>query len=112
LPLRERTDGILEADWEPMVHTLLDANVAAGRRAATMHACLARTLVNLAIAVKKRHGSFAVGLAGGVFQNQRLAELSLCGLRAAGFRAYLPFRIPCNDAGLSFGQIMEAAARQ
>jgi hydrogenase maturation protein HypF len=77
-----------------------------------MHACLARTLVNQAIAVKKRHGLFAVGLTGGVFQNRRLAELSLCGLRAAGFRAYLPFRVPCNDAGLSFGQITEAAARQ
>ena len=112
LPLSERTDGVLESDWEPLVHALLDVRVTAGRRSATMHTCLAHTLVNQAIAVKKRHGSFAVGLAGGVFQNQRLAELSLCGLRAAGFRAYLPFRIPCNDAGLSFGQIMEAAARQ
>ena len=112
LPLRERTDGVLEADWGPLVHELLDTNVTAGRRAATMHACLARTLVHQAIAVRKRHGSFAVGLAGGVFQNRRLTELSLCGLRDAGFRAYLPFRIPCNDAGLSFGQVIEAAARQ
>jgi len=112
LPLSERTDGVLEADWEPLVHALLDVRVTAGRRSATMHACLARTLVNQAIAVKKRHGLFAVGLTGGVFQNRRLAELSLCGLRAAGFRAYLPFRVPCNDAGLSFGQITEAAARQ
>jgi len=112
LPLRERTDGILEADWEPLVHALLDANVTAGRRAAAMHGCLARTLVNQAVAVKKRHGSFAVGLAGGVFQNRRLAEVSLRGLREAGFRAYLPLRIPCNDAGLSFGQVIEAAARQ
>jgi len=112
LPLRERTDGVLEADWGPLVRSLLDAGVTAARRSATMHACLAHTLVNQAIAIRKKHGMFAVGLAGGVFQNRRLAELSLRGLNEAGFRAYLPFRIPCNDAGLSFGQVIEAAARQ
>jgi hydrogenase maturation protein HypF len=112
LPLSERTDGVLEADWEPLVHSLLNARVTPGRRSATMHACLALTLVSQAIAIKKRHGPFAVGLAGGVFQNRRLASLSLRGLKEAGFRAYLPLRIPCNDAGLSFGQVTEAAARQ
>jgi hydrogenase maturation protein HypF len=112
LPLSERTDGVLEADWEPLVHSLLDARVTPGRRSATMHACLALTLVSQAIALKKRHGPFAVGLSGGVFQNRRLASLSLRGLKEAGFRAYLPLRIPCNDAGLSFGQVTEAAARQ
>lgn len=58
------------------------------------------------------YGPFAVGLGGGVFQNRRLAELALRGLQAAGLRAFLPRKIPCNDAGLSFGQIIEAAARQ
>jgi hydrogenase maturation factor HypF (carbamoyltransferase family) len=36
--------------------------------------------------------------------------MALHGLREAGFRAYLPIRVPCNDTGLSFGQIVEAAA--
>ncbi len=36
----------------------------------------------------------------------------LAGLAQAGFRAHLPARIPCNDAGLSFGQVIEAASRQ
>jgi hydrogenase maturation protein HypF len=47
-----------------------------------------------------------------VFQNRRLSEMALDALGAAGFRAYLPVSIPCNDAGLSFGQVIEAAARQ
>jgi hydrogenase maturation factor HypF (carbamoyltransferase family) len=37
--------------------------------------------------------------------------MALRGLRDAGFRAYLPAVIPCNDAGLSFGQVIEASAR-
>jgi hydrogenase maturation protein HypF len=90
---------------------LLDPRRAAGCRAATLHARLAATLVAQAIAVRNTHGAFAVGLSGGVFQNRLLAELSLRGLEEAGFRAFLPARVPCNDAGLSFGQVVEAAAR-
>jgi hydrogenase maturation protein HypF len=91
---------------------LRDDGQSTGMRAATFHAILAHTLVAQAIAVWSRHDAFAVGLTGGVFQNRRLAEACLNGLRAAGFRAYLPQIIPCNDAGLSFGQIIEAAALQ
>ena len=57
------------------------------------------------------HGGFAVGFAGGVFQNRYVSEMSLRTLKEAGFRAYLPIQVPCNDAGLSFGQLIEAAAR-
>jgi hydrogenase maturation protein HypF len=46
-----------------------------------------------------------------VFQKRRLAETALTALTEPGFRAYLPIGVPCNDAGLSFGQIIEAAAR-
>ncbi len=35
--------------------------------------------------------------------------LSLC--RAYGFAVQLPQRGPCNDGGLSYGQIIEAAQR-
>jgi hydrogenase maturation protein HypF len=111
LPLRERPDGVCEADWAPLAALLLDPRHEPGCRAATLHARLAATLVAQAIAMRRLHGPFAVGLGGGVFQNRRLAELSLRGLLAAGFRAHLPLRVPCNDAGLSFGQVVEAAAR-
>jgi hydrogenase maturation protein HypF len=111
LPLQERTDGLWEADWAPLVPMLLDPRHTASCRAATLHARLAATLVAQAIAVRKTQGAFAVGLSGGVFQNRLLAELSLRRLEEAGFRAFLPARVPCNDAGLSFGQVVEAAAR-
>ena len=52
-----------------------------------------------------------VGLAGGVFQNRVLVEHVLRELAAAGFTAFLPERLPVNDAAIAFGQIVEAQAR-
>ena len=61
--------------------------------------------------MREEHGDFAVGLSGGVFQNKRLTEEAFGGLRTQGFRVYLSQNVPCNDAGLSYGQIIEAAHR-
>jgi hydrogenase maturation protein HypF len=45
-----------------------------------------------------------------VFQNRLLTETVFDLAQAAGFSVFLPERLPCNDAGLSFGQLIEAAA--
>ncbi len=111
LPLQRRADGVLQADWAPLVALLVDTAQRPARRAAAFHASMARTLVDQAIALRAAHGAFAVGLGGGVFQNRLLSEQALSGLEDAGFRAYLPIEVPCNDAGLSFGQLVEAAAQ-
>jgi hydrogenase maturation protein HypF len=110
LPLACRADGVLEADWATLVPLLRDAALSPARRAAAFHASMARALVDQAVAVRAAHGAFAVGLGGGVFQNRRLSEMALSALADSGFRAYLPVAVPCNDAGLSFGQLIEAAA--
>ncbi|SPJ16749.1 fragment of carbamoyl phosphate phosphatase and maturation protein for (NiFe) hydrogenases (part 2) [Burkholderiales bacterium] len=68
-------------------------------------------LVSQALAVRERGGFDRVGLTGGVFQNRLLAERAVELLRAAGMRAHLPERLPCNDAALSFGQIIESSWR-
>ena len=111
LPLHRRADGLLEADWAPLVGLLLDQERSRSNRAAAFQASLVLTLVDQAIQLRQTHGEFAVGLAGGVFQNRYVSEMSLRALKEAGFRAYLPIQVPCNDAGLSFGQLIEAAAR-
>ena len=49
----------------------------------------------------------SVGLSGGVFQNRLLAEAAIERLESAGFQVHLPQRVPVNDAGLSFGQVIE-----
>ncbi len=112
LPLGRRPDGMWQTDWAPLVPMLLDPARSPGERAAGFHASLVAALVDQAGAVRAEGGDFCVGLAGGVFQNRRLSEAVLTSLQQAGFRACLPQKFPCNDAGLSFGQVVEAAARQ
>jgi hydrogenase maturation protein HypF len=92
------------------VPLLLDEARSAADRAAGFHASLALTLVVQALTLREQHGDFAVGLTGGVFQNRLLASLAQDALTQAGFRTYLPQQNPCHDGGLSFGQVVEAAA--
>lgn len=110
LPLHLRADGAIEADWAPLVPMLRDEARPQGERAAVFHASMALTLVAQAIAIREVHGDFAVGLSGGVFQNQLLASLAQAALGQAKFRVRLPEKHPCHDGGVSFGQIVEAAS--
>jgi len=40
-----------------------------------------------------------------------LSELAAHRLEEAGFRVLLPQRIPCNDGGISYGQVAEFLGR-
>lgn len=111
LPLADAADGVIEADWSAALPALLDASVPAARRAAAFHATMAATALAIAETVRRRHGVAAIGLAGGVFQNRNLVERLAPALRAAGFATLFGEAIACNDAGLSFGQIIEYGGR-
>jgi hydrogenase maturation protein HypF len=52
-----------------------------------------------------------VGLCGGVFQNRLLTEAVHDALSSHGFEVLIPARLPLNDAGISYGQVIETAAR-
>jgi hydrogenase maturation protein HypF len=112
LPLAKNAAGLWELDWGPLVTPLSDAGRPAGERAAMFHASLAHGLLGQARAVREETGLRHVGLTGGVFQNRRLTEQARGLLTADGFDVRLAERLPCNDAGLSFGQLVEAGARQ
>ena len=107
LPITEH-DGLLRADWAPLVSLALDDAQSIARRSAKMHAVLAETLVEQARQLRERHGHFQVGLSGGVFLNRVLTEAAMRGLSAAGFEVHLPETVPYNDAGLSYGQVIES----
>lgn len=107
LPLTADDTGVLRADWSPLLGMLRDEATDVAVRAARFHETLAQTLLSTARALRDRQGVTTVGLSGGVFQNRRLGERVLALLVADGFRALLPERVPCNDAGLSYGQIVE-----
>jgi hydrogenase maturation protein HypF len=111
LPLCRRADGIWQSDWSPLLACLRDAEKATSVRASVFHSTLAEMVLAQARVVRAEFGPFRLGLSGGVFQNRVLSERVLAGAERVGFSAFLPEKLPCNDAGLSFGQIIEVGAQ-
>ena len=107
LPLERDALGIWRADWAPLLPMLGNNTVSVAERAASFHRSLAQALVGQAKQLRTQTGTQSVGLTGGVFQNRLLTEAAMEQLEAAGFAVHLPKRIPVNDAGLSFGQVIE-----
>jgi hydrogenase maturation protein HypF len=109
LPLESDTDGVMRSDWRPLMEAMMDASLSLGARAALFHDTLAGVVVQQALAVRETHSFEYVGLCGGVFQNRRLSEACVKGLNEQGMQVKLCRRLPCNDASISFGQVMEYA---
>jgi hydrogenase maturation protein HypF len=112
LPLAELPGGMLQADWAPLLDVLCDRGRSVAERAGRFHDALAQTILELAERERARRGELTVGLAGGVFQNRRLTETAQELLARKGFRIRLTEALPCNDAGIAFGQLVEATARR
>jgi hydrogenase maturation protein HypF len=110
LPLHEQPDGLLRSDWRPLVACLLDEQISVHERAAIFHESMAETVLQQAIRVRASRSVQTVGLCGGVFQNRRLTEACVKRLENHGFEILLGERLPVNDAGLSFGQVVDYAA--
>ncbi|MBP6107041.1 MAG: carbamoyltransferase HypF [Steroidobacteraceae bacterium] len=115
LELRSAAEGRLDLDWAPLVDWLLQVppTTAADRadRAGAVHASLADGIVQVAERVRDQSGTAIVGLTGGVFQNRRLTAAALAGLSTRGFEVLLPVQLPCNDGGLSYGQVADFVGR-
>ncbi len=111
LPIVPDTEGVLRIDWAPLLATCSDGRLDRGERAGAAHTALADAICRVAETERTRSGVAVVGLTGGVFQNRRLLELAADGLAKRGFRVLLPERIPCNDGGLSYGQVAEHLGR-
>lgn len=94
-------------DWQPMILEILDdlqRKVDAGVIAAKFHNCL----VEMIVGVAQMSGHSSVALSGGCFQNRYLLEQAVRRLREQGFTPYWHRRIPTNDGGVSFGQLVAA----
>lgn len=107
LPLQRDAFDVWRTDWAPLLPVLADTARPVAERATAFHLSLAQALVDQAQQLRAQTGSRSVGLVGGVFQNRVLAEAAIDRLEAVGFTVHLPHRIPVNDAGLSFGQVIE-----
>ncbi|AOU97382.1 carbamoyltransferase HypF [Acidihalobacter yilgarnensis] len=110
LPLAQDDDGLWITDWAPLLPLLDDPARVPADKAACVHESLARAILAQALVLRERQQIDAIALTGGVFQNRLLAERALILLATEGFAAHLGECVPSNDAGLSFGQVIEYAA--
>ena len=100
-------DKLLIAEWKSLIPDILDSTLSVAERALRFHNSLAHCILQQAKVFRDRHGVNMVGFSGGVFQNRVLTEKAIALLSDEGFDVYVPELIPVNDAGISFGQIME-----
>lgn len=80
------------------------------RIAARFHNTVARMVLETCQKISPGTGNKNVALSGGVFQNRLLFREAIALLEEAGFKVYTHRQVPCNDGGISLGQVMVANA--
>lgn len=112
LPLTKDNGGVWRSDWEPLLELLADNSQSVAARSEIFHSSLAMAVLDQALVLRDEYAVDKVGLTGGVFQNQALADQASELLLDAGFDVCLAGALPVNDAGICFGQAAELAARE
>lgn len=112
LPIDRESDDLWSVDWGPLFRALMCHGGSTAERADLFHSAMAGSILDQALAARRRLPVTRVGLTGGVFQNRRLTEEAVELLEANGFEVLLHGRVPPNDGGLSYGQIVEVHGRQ
>ena len=112
LPCCANDEGVWQIDWAPLLSYLTDAGLSIGQRAAGFHESLAGAILSQVNAISCQRKVRKVALSGGVFQNDRLASLVFECLRGEGYHPVMSKQIPVNDAGLSYGQLIEYMVTQ
>ena len=106
------SENLFVTDWQPLLSLMSDENLSVSKRSALFHFSMAQVLLQQATAIREKFDVHTVCLSGGVFQNRVLTEAATGLLEEQGFDVYLPELIPVNDAGISFGQIIEYGFRK
>jgi len=78
--------------------------------AARFHNTIAQMILETCRDIAGKTGIKRVALSGGVFQNRLLLRKTVPLLESAGFEVYTHRQVPCNDGGISLGQVVIANA--
>jgi hydrogenase maturation protein HypF len=104
----------LIVDVRPLIRSIVgevQRNVDAAIISRRFHSTVAEIIAAVCIRLRRATGVDAAVLSGGVFMNALLAEEASARLDDEGFRVYRHRLVPCNDGGLSLGQLAVAAGR-
>ena len=111
LPLTEENEHFI-VDWQPLLAVLQDSEMLPVRRSTIFHNSLAHIIIKQAELLKATYSFDAIGLSGGVFQNKVLVEKIYKLAISRNLKVLIPKEVPVNDGGLSYGQVIEFAAKQ
>lgn len=103
-----------EVDTRPMIRGVAEdaiSGCAIPLIARRFHSTAVEIVSSVCSRLRERWKLERVVLSGGVFMNGLLSNQVMQRLRAEGFLTYQQQVVPCNDGGLSFGQLAVAAAR-
>ena len=104
----------LEIDAAPLIRAVVqDVNKGASVEAIAgrFHNAIAEMTLQVSTMLRDSSGINDIVLTGGVFQNSLLAKLATVRLEKAGFKVYMPEKVPSNDGGISLGQAVVAWER-
>lgn len=107
LPLHEKENHLLFADWEPMIREIL-ADIAVGETTSQISLRFHDALAEMAVSTADKIGIRDVVLSGGCFQNALLLHRTHFRLTEAGYRVFTPEKIPPGDGGIALGQVFIA----
>jgi len=106
--------GELILDWRPVIKQVLNDvknDTPRGRIALKFHNGIAFGLTLWAEIARRNTGLNNVALSGGVFMNIYLLNRLKKSLEKKGFNVYTHSIVPCNDGGISPGQVVIADAQ-
>jgi hydrogenase maturation protein HypF len=86
----------------------LQRNISQAVIAVKFHSTIAKMIVDVCQTISAGTGITGVALSGGVFQNRLLLRKSVARLESAGLKVYTHHQVPCNDGGISLGQVAVA----
>nr|CRH04985.1 (NiFe) hydrogenase maturation protein HypF(Carbamoyltransferase) [Candidatus Magnetococcus massalia] len=109
LPLSLDEEGVLRLNWALLIHLMMDETLSQQQRSEAFHSSMAAGLIQMANHFRATMPVDGVGLTGGVFQNRWLTEQAVVGLEQQGYSVLLHEKVPMNDGGLAYGQLVEWA---
>ncbi len=86
----------------------LEQGISSGRISVRFHNTIARMTDEMCRLIADETGINQVALSGGVFQNRLLLRETIKLLENSGFQVFTHRQAPCNDGGISLGQVVVA----
>ncbi|WP_216828473.1 carbamoyltransferase HypF [Alkalihalobacterium elongatum] len=107
-------NGLFQLDVSPMIYEIIQDHLhqlEPEKIIATFHETIISACVKMLLTFIKRRPTLNrnVILSGGSFQNLYLARQIKSRLKKEGFSVYTHKKVPCNDGGLSLGQLLIAS---